>query len=94
MLLLSEVFIGGRADEEDGVSGPLLDAGQVEEGEASGAAPHLDADGRGHISAGARGARSNGAASERPQDHLSIIHVYSTYTDKCKRKKCCCVSLT
>lgn len=42
MLLLTEVFIGDGADEEDGVSGPFLNAGQVEEGEAPGAAPHLN----------------------------------------------------
>jgi len=41
MLLLPEVFVRDGGDEEDRVSGPFLDAGQVEEGEAAGAAPHL-----------------------------------------------------
>lgn len=40
MLLLTKVVIGDGGDEEGGVSGPLLNTGQVEEGEAAGAAPH------------------------------------------------------
>lgn len=42
MLLLTKVFISDGGDEEDRVSGPFLNAGQVEEGEASRAAPHLN----------------------------------------------------
>lgn len=42
MLLLAEVFISDGGDEEGRVSGPLLNAGEVEEGETAGAAPHLE----------------------------------------------------
>lgn len=41
MLLLTEVFISDRGDEEGRVSGPFLNTGQVEERETAGAAPHL-----------------------------------------------------
>lgn len=40
MLLLTEVFISDRGDEEGRVSGPFLNTGQVEERETAGAAPH------------------------------------------------------
>lgn len=40
MLLLTEVFIGDGGHEEGRVFGPLLNTGEVEEGETAGAAPH------------------------------------------------------
>lgn len=46
VLLLTEVFVGHGGHEEDRVPGPLLDAGQVEEGEAAAAAPHLQGAGQ------------------------------------------------
>lgn len=41
VLLLSKVLVGNRGHQEDGVSGPLLHTGQVEETETAGARPHL-----------------------------------------------------
>lgn len=40
MLLLPKVVVCDGGDQEGRVSGPLLDAGQVEEREAAAAAPH------------------------------------------------------